>query len=76
MTDPAFQTASQWGAEILSRRIGCLELLEFYLASVARFNPALNAIIALRAEQALGRARAADAALARGENGGRDTASR
>src|SRR5689334_5710616 len=70
MTDAAFQTASQWVAEILTRRIGCLELLEFYLARVARFNPALNAIIAMRPDQAREQARAADAALARGENWG------
>ena len=70
MTDLAFQTASQWVAEILSRRIGCLELLEFYLARVARFNPSLNAIIAMRADQARERALAADTALARGENWG------
>ena len=70
MTDLAFQTASQWVAEILSRRIGCLKLLEFYLARVARFNPSLNAIIAMRADQARERALAADTALARGENWG------
>jgi amidase len=70
MTDPAFQTASQWATEILSRRIGCLELLDLYLARVVRFNPTLNAIIAMRADQARERARAADMALARDENWG------
>ena len=70
MKDRAFASATELSAEIRDRRIGCLELLEFYLARVEQHNPALNAIILTQAEQARERARAADAALARGERWG------
>jgi amidase len=63
----AFAAAGDLAAEIRARRIGCLELLDFYLARAERFNPALNAIVAWQTDQARERARAADSALARGE---------
>jgi amidase len=62
-----FSAAAVLAAEIRARRIGCLELLEFYLARAERFNPALNAIVAWQVDRARERARAADSALARGE---------
>jgi len=52
------------------RRIGCVELLDFYLARAERHNPTLNAIIVWQIDQARERARAADDALARGERWG------
>ena len=69
--EPAFQSASTLATEIRERRIGCLELLEHYIARVERFNPDLNAIVVLDFDRARDRARAADAALERGEVWGR-----
>ena len=63
----AFGSATQLGLEIRDRRIGCLELLDFYIARGERYNPALNAIIAWQIDAARQRARDADAALAKGE---------
>jgi amidase len=71
-----FSAATQLVSEIRDRRIGCLELLDFYLARAERHNPPLNAIIAWQIDTARQRARDADAALARGEVWGRCTASR
>ncbi|HTV88343.1 MAG TPA: amidase family protein, partial [Stellaceae bacterium] len=65
MDDLAFAAAARLAAMIRDRRIGCLELLDHYLARAERHNPALNAIVAWQVEQARERARAADAALAR-----------
>ena len=70
MDDCAFASATQLANEIRDRRIGCVELLDFYLARAERHNPALNAIVVWQLDQARERARAADAALARGERWG------
>ena len=67
MNDRAFASATELSEEIRDRRIGCVELLDFYLARAERHNPALNAIVVWQVDQARDRARAADAALARGE---------
>ena len=63
----AFASASWFAREIRDRRIGCLELLDFYITRAERHNPRLNAIVAWHMNEARERARAADAALARGE---------
>ena len=70
MDDRAFASATELAGEIRDRRIGCGELLDFYLARAERHNPALNAIVVWQIEQARERARAADAALACGERWG------
>jgi amidase len=70
MDDRAFSSATELSAEIGDRHVGCVELLDFYLARAERHNPSLNAITVWQVEQALERARAADAALARGEHWG------
>src|ERR1700747_2798901 len=70
MDDRAFASATELSAEIRDRRIGCVELLDFYLARAERHNPALNAIVVWQVDEARERARAADAALARGEHWG------
>jgi len=70
MDDRAFASTTKLTTEIGDRRIGCLELLDFYVARAERHNPALNAIVVWHVEQARARARAADAALARGERWG------
>ena len=68
--EPAFRSATELAADLRARRLGCLELLDHYLARVERFNPDLNAIVAFDLDRARARARAADAALARGETWG------
>jgi amidase len=70
MGDRAFASATELTSEIRERRIGCVELLDFYLARAERHNPTLNAIVVWQVDQARERARAADAALARGERWG------
>src|SRR5579862_1379645 len=67
MDERAFASATRLAAEIRDRRLGCLELLELYLARAERYNPSLNAIVAWQVDKARDRARAADAALSRGE---------
>ena len=63
----AFWSAKKLAAHIRRGKIGCLELLDHYLARVERYNPELNAIIAADVEGARKRARAADRALAKGD---------
>lgn len=70
MDDRAFASATELSNQILEGRIGCLELLDFHLARVERHNPALNAVVVQQLDEARTRARAADAALARGERWG------
>ena len=76
MDDRAFASATDLSTAIGDRRIGCHELLDYYLARAERHNPRLNAIVVWYVEQARERARAADAALARVSAGARFTASR
>ncbi|MBO0736853.1 MAG: amidase [Alphaproteobacteria bacterium] len=63
----AFASATELSGEIRGRRIGCGELLDFYLDRAERHNQTLNAIVVWQTDRARERARAADAALARGE---------
>lgn len=65
MLDVPFRSATQLAAMIRKRTIGCLELLDLYLARIERYNPKLNAVIAMDVEGARRRARAADRALAK-----------
>lgn len=67
MTDVALLPAKRLASLIRRGKIGCLELLDHYLARVERYNPALNAIIVSDIPKARRRARAADRALAKGE---------
>src|SRR5947207_14192186 len=70
MHERGFACATQLAGEIRARRIGCLELLDLFIARAERHNSALNAIVAWQVDKARERARAADAALARGEGWG------
>ncbi len=70
MTDPAWLSATRLASLIRGRKVGCLELLDHYLARVERFNPSLNAIIATDVPRARRRAREADRVLARGDRWG------
>jgi amidase len=67
MREVPFRSAKQLATEIRRKKIGCLELLDLYLARVERYNPKLNAIIATDLDGARKRARAADRALAKDE---------
>jgi amidase len=70
VTDLAFLPAHRLAGMLRGREIGCLELLEHYIARVERFNPALNAVIWTDLVGARARARQADAALAHKETWG------
>ena len=68
--DVAFRSTTALAAALRRREIGCVELLDHYLARGERLNPRLNAIVILDAGRARERARDADRALARGESWG------
>ncbi len=63
----AYSSAKKLAARLRRRSIGCLELLDFYLGRIQRYNPALNAIIAMDIDGARKRAKAADRALRSGK---------
>jgi amidase len=65
--DLHFKSAAEIAGLIRERQISAAETLEHFLARVETYNPRLNAIIWLDAARAQERARAADAALAKGE---------
>src|ERR1700760_627365 len=65
--DAHFKSATEIARLIRERKASALELLDHFLGRVAKYNPRLNAIIWLDAERARARAKAADAALAKGE---------
>ena len=47
-----FRTAKQLASAIRKKKIGCLELLDLYLARVEKHNPGLNAIVSADVEGA------------------------
>ena len=63
MTDLPFRSARQLAALIRQKKLGCLELLETYIARVDRYNPRLNAIVVSDLDGARRRARAMRGAL-------------
>ncbi|HEY2994302.1 MAG TPA: amidase [Methylomirabilota bacterium] len=65
MLDTPFRSATQLAADIRKKKLGCLELLDLYLARVEKYDGALNAIVVRDFERARTRARAADRALAK-----------
>ncbi|HSB11237.1 MAG TPA: amidase family protein [Blastocatellia bacterium] len=67
MNNLVFATVQELATGIRQRHVSATEVLEGYLAQIARHNPALNAIVTLDEERARRRAQDADAALARGE---------
>jgi amidase len=65
MLDIPFRSAKQLAADVRKKKIGCLELLDLYLARVEKYDGALNAVVVRDFDRARTRARAADRALAR-----------
>ncbi|HEX7036798.1 MAG TPA: amidase [Pseudomonadales bacterium] len=70
MSDLVFRSATELARAIADGELSSQQLLEAYLERVNRHNPALNAVVVQVRERALERARAADAARARGESWG------
>ena len=66
-----FMTARELAHRIQAREISTVEVVQAHLEQITRVNPVINAIITLLPERALADARAADAALARGDSVGR-----
>ena len=62
-----FQSAKALASALRRAKIGSRELLDLYLERIAKYNPKLNAIIAMDVEAARKRARQADAALKKGQ---------
>ena len=67
MMEIFFSSTSQLATAIRAGHVSATEVLEAHLAQIDKYNPALNAVITLDAEQAQERARAADEALAHGQ---------
>jgi len=65
-----YMTAVQLAGLIRRKKIGCLELLDHFLARIEKYNPKLNAIIWMDRDKARKRARAADGALKKGKRFG------
>ncbi|CAB1076928.1 amidase [Alkalispirochaeta odontotermitis] len=70
MPNFAFRSAKQLASLIRRKKVGCLELLDYYLERIERYNDRINAIIFTDIKAARKRAKAADRAVARGENRG------
>ncbi len=68
--DLLYRSAFAIAADIKAGEITAREVLEFFLQRVARYNAALNSVIALDQQRARDRADEADAAIARGEDWG------
>jgi aspartyl-tRNA(Asn)/glutamyl-tRNA(Gln) amidotransferase subunit A len=62
----SFASLHDLGARLRSRELSSVELTEHFLRRIERYNPQLNAYIAVTADRALASARAAETALAGG----------
>lgn len=65
--DLCFVSAADLASAIRTRRVSPVEVIEAVLAQVDRVNPTVNAIVTLTAENARATARAAEAAVLRGD---------
>ena len=66
--DPALWPATRQAAAIRAGQLRSADLLERYAERIERINPGLNAVVTLDLEGARAAARAADAAVARGDD--------
>lgn len=67
MDELIYASAAALAQSIRTKQVSALEVVDAYLARIEAVNPRLNAVVQVRAEQALAEARAADSALARGQ---------
>lgn len=67
MEDMIFSSAARMARAIRSKEISSEELVNAHIRRIEAVNPRLNAVVQFRPEEALHEARAADAALARGD---------
>jgi len=70
MISMPFRSATELAALIKARKIGSEELLDLYLQRIEKYNPRVNAVIAMDVAGARRRAKAADSALPKGEDWG------
>ena len=70
MPEICFLSATELVGLVRAKELSVREVMEAHLAQIERLNGQVNAIVTLTAERALDRARAADDALARGEEVG------
>ncbi len=68
MTFDPYTPAHDLADRVNRRELSPVEVMETYLARIERYNPELNAFVALQAEPALDAASAAEQRLASGEN--------
>jgi aspartyl-tRNA(Asn)/glutamyl-tRNA(Gln) amidotransferase subunit A len=67
LNDPAMLSLSELAAAIRERKLSSVEATTAHLERIPAWQPKINAFVSVEAESALELARAADAALARGE---------
>jgi amidase len=67
MHDIIDASATALARAIHAKELSSAEVVQAYLQRIEAVNPQLNAVVQLRAEAALAEAKAADAALARGQ---------
>ena len=66
----AFASARTLASMVREKKVGAVELLDFYLGRIDRLNPRVNAVILQRADEARKEAAACDAMTERGESRG------
>lgn len=66
----AFASARTLASMVREKKVGAVELLDFYLGRIDRLNPRVNAVILQRADEARKEAAACDAMTVRGESRG------
>lgn len=64
----AFASARTLASMVREKKVGAVELLDFFLARVDRLNPRINAVIVRRVEEARREAAACDAMTAKGQS--------
>ena len=70
MTDIIYSSAKSIAGAIREKEVSAVEVVQAHLDRIGEVNDRLNAVVQFCAERALGEAREADAALARGESKG------